>query len=611
MWNPPSTRQGLRQEGFTLPLRENDPQEQVQSYRDSTSKKKKGIKEEGIYSGFELPQKRWVKRAWTKISAAEVAVSIKEKRERINKKVPGSQSNKEGGVKKGVLLFKTRLLPTTASPAIDLQAMRNLEKKRKRVFFDDEDQTGQKNMAKKVMKAHLCAGKTIVKEFSSNTKYPGFLKTSQLDPNNMRGKVREFVEGVGWIDGDGNVIDDSAVTRAKLLVERARMMTLEEIESLDMDAPRDEQPRSSDHDEGMADASLAAELGETSEFNLKSELKLKRDTNLEGTRRRAQSVSGYRDASGNGSYGSSGSRGVKEGVIEMSSQSPVAESLSESESELSETTDGSSESIREGGDRQDETEQAGNTKLQSSEGKSTPKIPSLKLAIPSESDPRENKTQSLKSLFSSAQTSGGVFNFEFGDDSDEEEGKSTGAFTTPNRPYRSAAPTPDTAVVSKTIKWPDPAPIPSEPTTPTRPEKVTFRKPSIDGDAPLLLQGKVDSAYIQGMSIWSGAYLPEAKALTELPPSDDEEEAKEGNALVKKRKKGTVNEIPIMKHKERKIGQGSVVARSAQTRKEIWQERFFKYRGEWNREWKNKKREAGKLARRKKREHGLGKGGGG
>ena len=66
-----------------------------------------------------------------------------------------------------------------------------------------------------------------------------------------------------------------------------------------------------------------------------------------------------------------------------------------------------------------------------------------------------------------------------------------------------------------------------------------------------------------------------------------------------------------MKHKERKIGQGSVVARSAQTRKEIWQERFFKYRGEWNREWKNKKREAGKLARRKKREHGLGKGGGG
>ena len=595
VWIP---RQGLGQEEFTLSLREDDPRERVQSCIDST--KKKGAKKEGVYPGFELPEKRWVKRAWTKTpAAAEVAVCIKEKRERANNKGPRGQQKKEGGVKKGVLLFKTSLPPTTASPAIDLQAMRKLEKKRKRAFLDNEDQTKQRNLAKRVMKANLCAEKITIKEFSSNTKYPGFLKTSQLDANNTRGKVREFVEGVGWIDGNGDVVDDSAVTRTKPQVERTRVITLQEIGSLNMDAPTEEEPRSGDRGGVMASAS---EL---------SELKWKGDTNLEVASRRPQAVSEHRrDASGNGSYGPGESRNgsSRAGGVEKSPQNPVAsqyekphptsQASSESESELSRSTSCASKSKSEGGgDHLDKREQL--------ESKTAREIPSLKLAIPSKLGSRENKAQSLKALLNSwetAPTGGGVFNFEFSDDSDEEESKPTDAFTTPNRPYRSAAPTPDTAIVSKTIQWPDPAPISSEHTTPTRPEGVTSRKPPIDSNAPLLFQGKSDSAYLQGMSIWSGAYLPVPKALTELPPNDDEEEAKEGNALVKKRRKGTVNEIPIMKHKERKIGQGSDVARSAQTRKEVWKERFFKYRGEWNREWKNKKREAGKLARRKKRE---------
>ena len=586
VWIP---RQGPGQEEFTLSLREDDPRERVQSYTDST---KKEAKKEGVYPGFELPGKRWVKRAWTKTpAAAEAAVCIKEKRERVNKG-PKGQQKQEGGVKKGVLLFKTRLPPTTASPAIDLQAMRKLEKKRKRAFLDNEDQTKQR---KSVMKANLCAEKVTIKEFSSNTKYPGFLKTSQLDSNNTRGKVTEFVEGLGWIDENGDVVDDSAVTRK---VERTRVVTLEEIGSLNKEALAEEEPRLGCRGEVMASAS---EL---------SELKLKRDTNLEETRRRPQPVSEHRrDANRNGSYGSGEPRDGSSRArgIEKSPQNPVAgqyekphptsEAPSESESELSGSAACTSRSKSEGDEHQDKREQL--------EGKSTHKIPSLKLAIPSKLASRENKPQSLKALLNSwetAPTGGGVFNFEFSDDSDEEESKSTDAFTTPNRPYRSAAPTPDTAIASKTIKWPDPAPISSGHTTPTHPENVTSRKLPIDSNAPLLLQGKSDSAYLQGMSIWSGAYLPVPKALTELPPNDDEEEAKEGNALVKKRRKGTVNEIPIVKHKERKIGQGSDVARSAQTRKEIWKERFFKYRGEWNREWKNKKREAGKLSRRKKRE---------
>ncbi|RPB20680.1 hypothetical protein L211DRAFT_498501 [Terfezia boudieri ATCC MYA-4762] len=552
--------------------------------------KKKLKKEDGVYPGIEIPDGRWVKRAWTKVPITGTMGKHKDKKDK--------NGAREEARKKGSLLFQTTLPPTIPTPVVtDPKTLKKLEKKRKRAIavaeaaaiadFSSSDngglesEEGRKIKRKKVKKARkmkLPQDKTVIKEFTSNTKFPGFLKVSQLDPSNKQGKVKQFLEGVGWVDGEGQLVDNSPMKKA---VEKRRYV-----------------------------------LGSGSE-GVEVELRKAMDGRGQETK---EDVKG-RSSNGDDEEMEDAHEHIMETVLENSTHSIARESHEQvgkfNVSAASSSSEAENESESEVVEDKNRHEEVRPTKIQV-----TPRAPPLKLSIPTDSISEANKPHPLEAIFKptanfsttmgAVTSGGGLFNFSFANDDDDEDVPAKTFEASDNRPYRSAAPTPDTAVFSKTTKWPDLAKISAfEPTSPIAPRKLSFQHASttVPGalDAPLLFQGNVESAYLRGLSIWSGGHLPEAKSITELPPDEEEKEAGP-EALKKKKRKGNVNEVPIGKHKERKVGQGSAVADRAETRKEIWKERFFRYRGEWNKEWKNKKREAGKLARRKKRERGIGAG---
>ncbi|KAF8451235.1 hypothetical protein BGX38DRAFT_1269498 [Terfezia claveryi] len=658
--------------------------------------KKKFKKEDGVHPGIELPDGRWVKRAWTKVPITGTMGKPKDKKDK-------NGARKETR-KKGSLLFQTTLPPTIQTPVVtDPKALRKLEKKRKRAIAaaeaaaiakssssdngGSESEEGRKIRRKKVKKARkmkLPQDKTVIKEFTSNTKFPGFLKASQLDPSKKQGKVTQFLEGVGWVDGEGQLVDNSTVKKA---VEKQRnelgsgsggveVQLQNAMDGSGQETKEDVKGRSSnDDDEEMEDAYVDSELSLLdSEKSVSSEASQKAQSKGQ-SRPKGEVMGKSPEPVGNHKTMSSSSakpdseprskvgikqRGIDEAAenrhehikstvfenlthsIARESHEPVGEFSASATSSSSEAESNSSGGLR-SGDEVSNSDESSNGSADGDESESesevveedkrheevrptkiqvTPRAPPLKLSIPTESISEANKPHPLEALFKpttnfsttvdAVTSGGGLFNFSFSDDEDDEDVPAKTFEASNNRPYRSAAPTPDTAVFSKTTKWPDIAKISAfEPTSPIAPRELSFQHSpaTIPGalDAPLLFQGNVESAYLRGLSIWSGGHLPEAKSVTELPPDEEEEEAGP-KTLRKKKRKGNVNEVVIGKHKERKIGQGSAVADRAETRKEIWKERFFRYRGEWNKEWKNKKREAGKIARRKKRERGIGVG---
>ena len=646
--------------------------------------KKKRKKEDGIHPGIELPSGRWVKRAWTKAPITGTMGKPKDKKDK-------KETRKED-IKKSSLLFQTTLPPTIPTPTVtDPKALKKLEKRKRAIAAAEataaaessssdsggsERREGKKKrkMAKIASKVKPPRDKITIKEFTSNTKFPGFLKTSQLDPSNKRDKVTQFVEGMGWIDGEGQLVDDSAVKKAvtkrkNVLGARLGQVEVElEVSNESRQRMKEEiKRRSSDDDEEMEDAYMNSE-------SPVSDPESESESNLAEAAEKAQSKGEIIGKSSepvcNHNAGNSSSKksdpeslsdfrseqkdidedagrkhketaafekstlsiarkshksGEESGTSSISSSPGAKSDFSEGSGSGNETSHNDESSGGSEGEDESEIEDEGEEEeenrydeLKSTKTQVTLRAPSLKLSIPTESTSEANKPHPLEALFKSTTDVGagasgrGLFNFSFADDDDDEDTPAETFGTSNSRPYRSAAPTPDTAVASKTIKWPDLAKIsPFEPTSPIAPRKLSLQQAPttvpVDLDAPLLFQNNVDSAYLRSLSILSGGHLPEAKTLTELPPDEEEEEV--DPEAPKKKRKGNANEVAIGKHKERKVGQGSAVASRGETRKEIWKERFFKYRGEWNREWKNKKREVGKLARRKQRERGTGSGG--
>lgn len=628
-------------------------------------KKRRGKKQDKVYPGVELPSNRWIKRAWTKVPITSTASAMARK-DKKDKREQGNNKLKDQHVQKGSLLFQTTLPTTNPSPAhTDSKVARKLETKRKRLTTAAEAVTGnlgseetgsdsesekkhKKQKAKKIPDLKIPKEKITVKEFTRSQRFPGFLKTSHLDPNNKKGKVKEFVEGLGWVDDNGDVVDDSAVKRAGKQGSALGAGGIKAKSEVGADKPtkptkanKEGDNKNVDEDEDIEDShqeqepnQYVAEKGthekvQTRQASQERVTSSNNDDNTSVESEFQQSHSGF-DSDEHEVEGVAG-EGVKGKVKEADTLRPspsrasakpetatssISSTLVDSEDNSSEHSEGEDTSCASDIDASEVESERERAEVEEDVNLlDAPKLPSLKLAIPSNTAPEGYQPHPLEALFKPTTTAaandagsslGNLFDFGLADEDQNESNTQLEILgISHKRPYRSAAPTPDTAVVSKAIRWPDPATVPSfQPTTPIASQNFTHQSlPGTgDTDAPLLFQGTVDSAYLRGLSIWAGSHLPEAKGVTELPVETEEAE----NSKALKKLKRNANEMVIGKHKERKIGQGSVVARSAETRKEIWKERFFKYRGEWNREWKNKKREAGKLARRRRRERGIG-----
>ncbi|KAK3172064.1 hypothetical protein OEA41_004148 [Lepraria neglecta] len=134
------------------------------------------VREEGVLPGHEL-QDRKVTRGWTEPGSSEAkpAKRSKEKADKKSKTKPASITGE------AELLFKTTL-PQNATSAGKMKDGR--VKKRKRGESSRE---------------------VVVHEFVNTTKHANFLR----DESNTKGKngASEYVEGKGWVDEDGNVVE--------------------------------------------------------------------------------------------------------------------------------------------------------------------------------------------------------------------------------------------------------------------------------------------------------------------------------------------------------------------------------------------------------------------
>ena len=169
--------------------REEKPDPEVATEKKVRKADKKRKREDGVLPGFELPEKRKVKRGWTEPMVGTKSIKAKkigkdrETREKAAKLLPSAFTDSRE------CLFRTKLPPNVSTSTSTTQ-----DKPKKR----------------KVGKSHQEA---LVHEFSNTTKHAGFLRDTGVASGKQA--VSEYLEGRGWLDGDGNVIEQATNSQAR------------------------------------------------------------------------------------------------------------------------------------------------------------------------------------------------------------------------------------------------------------------------------------------------------------------------------------------------------------------------------------------------------------
>lgn len=519
-------------------------------------KRKKG--EAGILQGIELPEGRKVQRGWIK-PAVPTGVSAKYAGK------ASSSAKKIEDESKRECLFKTPLPPNKATPK-DEKGKDKEEKKEKK--------------DKKKRKREV-----VIKEFKNNTKFPQFLRVSQLDKDQAAEKMAsEYVEGVGWVNAKGDVVEEEKVKKGADRIIQTEVQVPEPADALKGVDVTD--ASENDDDEVMVDAAIMVPI----EAKAGSE----DDSSLES---------------------------------ESEPQIPV----SKAPSKKSQTTkpDSSSESSSSESDEEEITEKTSPitpvtpvspTKPLRSSSTTSPKTtaPALQITIPTVTNPPIQAVHPLEALYkpttknttllqvgvapspASATTESSAFKFGFGADydSDEEEPVLQAPF---RDRYRSAAPTPDTAIGHRKF-FPDEDDgmghggklgfVPSTPRIvggfPGGQDLLSARKDATpytpSTESPLLFPHS-ESRFLGALSVWSK--IPTPKILTEAEEEPVEEEG-EGQPKKKDRKK-----------KAKAVEEIKEAAPGDKTMADVWSEKFYENRGEWNRAWKQRRRESIKQKKKK------------
>ena len=173
-----------RSEKKTKRSAEGEDKEDADAERRATRVAKKRKREGGVLPGFELPKERKVKRGWTEPAQSsksgkgkEGAKGTKDMKSKKSKATASQFSNKPE------LLFRTKVPPNGADMAKNNKGEKKLGKSKK----------GKSNR------------EVVIHEFSNTTKHASFLRENQA--SNGKKTTSDFVEGKGWVDEDGNVIE--------------------------------------------------------------------------------------------------------------------------------------------------------------------------------------------------------------------------------------------------------------------------------------------------------------------------------------------------------------------------------------------------------------------
>ena len=155
------------------------PEGSVPPPRDQNKKRKRGAEE---LSGVVLDAGRKIKRGWTTTD------DVKEKRSKKDKEKKAKEKEKKKQPKSkytdhAECLIKT-VLPANAAPTAHADPSNSTDKKKKK-----------KSKSREV----------VIHEFERTTKFPTFLKA--VAPVGRSGAPPEFVDGKGWVDEHGEVVE--------------------------------------------------------------------------------------------------------------------------------------------------------------------------------------------------------------------------------------------------------------------------------------------------------------------------------------------------------------------------------------------------------------------
>ncbi|KAF2745192.1 hypothetical protein M011DRAFT_407105 [Sporormia fimetaria CBS 119925] len=159
--------------------------EEAEEEEDETKVKKakraKVKKEQGVLEGIELPEGRKVKRGWTE-TKDEKRKAKKEKKDKMDKKEKPRKESKY--TREPELLFNAKLTPVAATEVVRKEKKKDKKK-------DKKDKKSSREV--------------VVHEFENNTKQPSFLKAKEVITEAK--PAVEYINGKGWVDEDGNVVE--------------------------------------------------------------------------------------------------------------------------------------------------------------------------------------------------------------------------------------------------------------------------------------------------------------------------------------------------------------------------------------------------------------------
>ncbi|TDZ14841.1 hypothetical protein Cob_v012272 [Colletotrichum orbiculare MAFF 240422] len=155
--------------------------------------RKKQKRDPNVVEGVVLHDRK-VKRGWTVPEEAKIREkkSKKDKEKKDKKDKTKRREERSKYTDKEECLIKTKLpaKPTATKPADE----------------DDNDDSERKKRQKKNK-----AREVVIHEFEKTTKFPTFLKATKPAPTEAL--TTEFVEGKGWVDAQGNVIESEKKRR--------------------------------------------------------------------------------------------------------------------------------------------------------------------------------------------------------------------------------------------------------------------------------------------------------------------------------------------------------------------------------------------------------------
>ncbi|MCJ1398908.1 hypothetical protein MMC11_002109 [Xylographa trunciseda] len=170
-------------------------------------KAKKPKREEGVLPGYELPKERKVKRGWTDPVASSRKGKTKEaSKDKVTKKDRKFTAQPSSFGDEPECLFRTTLPPN--APKSEQAGTSKANKSKKRIGSKTDREV-------------------LVHEFSNTTKYPSFLRDSHASGGKKA--VLEYVDGKGWVNDDGEIIE--APRAEQRLSQRTRAMETQVPES--------------------------------------------------------------------------------------------------------------------------------------------------------------------------------------------------------------------------------------------------------------------------------------------------------------------------------------------------------------------------------------------